>query len=139
VIIRLCNIGIVRECERHDLIVLRIFDAECIGLRDNGPVIPVEHFLGDTVIPALYNPLFGYIYILLLVVDRIVPQNERFVGRKIFKPFQKRLEQFIVICSLPHARNFIAVKAMQGRAETGVHRRYQSAIFSYVCRYLLSS
>jgi hypothetical protein len=54
--------------------------------------------------PGLYNPIFGYSYILLLVGDRIVQQNKRFVWKKIFKLVQECLERLIIICSLPHVR-----------------------------------
>jgi len=61
------------EYERGYFVVVRITNVECVRLRDNNPVTPVEHFLSGTVMPGLYNPILGDVYTLPLVGERIVP------------------------------------------------------------------
>ena len=102
----------IREHKGGNFVVVRISDVECIGFGDNNPVTPVEHVLSGTVMPSLYNPILGYGYTLSLVGKRIIPQNQRFVWLKVFEPVQKRLEQLVVIFSLPNICHFIAAKVM---------------------------
>jgi hypothetical protein len=91
-----------------------------ITLGDDHPVTFVEHFLGDAVMPCLYNPILGQIDCLLFVCQRIVPQNQRFAWQKVFEPLQERLEQLVVVISLPDICYFIAAKVMHRRPEIAV-------------------
>jgi hypothetical protein len=113
-------IRIIREPEGRDLVFVRISNVECIGFGDDHPVTFVEHFLGDAVMPCLYNPILGQIDCLLFVCQRIVPQNQRFAWQKVFEPLQERLEQLVVVISLPDICYFIAAKVMHRRPEIAV-------------------
>ena len=103
----------------------------------------VEHLLSDTIVPGLYNPVLSYADILSIVGERIVPENERFVGANMFQPSQKAFEQFVVILDVgveqlvilfrvPDVCDFITTKVVKGRVEVLIDCRNKTS-YLMVC------
>jgi hypothetical protein len=106
------DIGMIWEQKRGYFVAVCISDIECIRLGDNDPVTPVKHFSNDTVMPSLYNPILRQVDALSLVGKRIVPQNQRSIWRKTFELVRERLEQLVIIFSLPNVGHLIAAKVL---------------------------